>query len=73
MGVSVEPFISSWFMNQTSRVIYSLSSTHLFNELNFQLKFDSFGSWIKFNESTNESSLELFSTYSRSNSKFTLH
>jgi len=26
-------------MNQLSRTIYSLSSTHLFNELNFQLKF----------------------------------
>ena len=32
-------YISSWFMNQTSR-----SSTHVFDELNFQLKFDSFGS-----------------------------
>jgi len=31
-------------MNQTSWTILSSSSTHLFNELNFQLKFDSFSS-----------------------------
>ena len=37
-------YISSWSMNQTSRTMHSSSSTHLFDELNFQLKFDSFGS-----------------------------
>ena len=26
---------ASWFMNQMSQVIYSSSSTHLFNKLNF--------------------------------------
>ena len=31
-------------MNQSSRTIHSLSSAYLFKELNFQLKFDLFGS-----------------------------
>jgi len=34
----------SWFINQTSWVKHNLSSTCLFNELNFELKFDLFGS-----------------------------
>ena len=50
-------------MNQTSRAIHNSSSTHLFDEFNFQLKFDSFGSWTKFNESIIESSSELFSSW----------
>lgn len=48
----------SWFMNHTSRTIYNSSSTHLFERFNFQLKFDSFKSWIKFNELITESSLK---------------
>jgi hypothetical protein len=55
--------LSSWFMNQTNRTILSSSPTHLFNELNFQLKFDSFDSWTKSNESFIESSIELFSSW----------
>jgi len=31
-------------MNQTSQIIHSLTATHLFNELNFQLNIDWFGS-----------------------------
>ena len=50
-------------MNQTSRTRLNSSSTHLFYELNFQLKFSSFGSWTKFNESFIESSIELFSSW----------
>jgi len=50
-------------MNQTSRTIVSSSPTRLFNELNFQLKFDSFGSWTRFNDSIIESSLKLFSNW----------
>jgi len=50
-------------MNQTSRIIYSSSSAHLINELNFQLKFDSFGSWTKFNELIVEPSFELCSSW----------
>ena len=37
-------YMSSWFMNQTSRIILNSSLTHLFNEFNFQFKFDAFGS-----------------------------
>lgn len=47
-------------MNLTSRTIHSSSSAHLFYELNFELKFDSFGSWTKSNELIIESSPELF-------------
>lgn len=43
-----------------SWTIHRSSSTHLFNELNFQLKLDSFGSWTKFNELIIELRLELF-------------
>ena len=50
-------------MNQTSRTIPSSSSTYLFNKLNFQLKFDSFGSCTKFNESIIESSIKYFSSW----------
>ena len=53
-------FLTSWLINQTSRTIHSLSSTHLFNEPSFRLKFDSFGLWTKFNELITELSLELF-------------
>jgi len=56
-------YMSSWFMNQTSRIILNSSLTHLFNEFNFQFKFDSFGSWSKFNESIIKSRLELFSSW----------
>jgi len=37
-------------MNQTSPTIYSSSSAYLVNELHFELKFSSFGSWTKLNE-----------------------
>jgi len=50
-------------MNQTSRTILNSSSTHLFDELNFKHKFNSFDSWTKFNELITESSLELFSSW----------
>ena len=50
-------------MNQTSRTILISSSTHLFNELDFKLKFDSLGSRTKFNESIIESNLKLFSNW----------
>jgi len=50
-------------MNQPSRTIYSSSLAHLFNELNFQLKFNSFVSWTKFNEIIVESSSELSSSW----------
>lgn len=50
-------------MNLTSRTIHSSSSAHLFYELSFELKFDSFGSWAKSNELIIESSLELFSSW----------
>jgi len=50
-------------MNQSSRTTYSLSSTYLFNELNIQFKFSSFGSWIKFNELIVESNSELYSSW----------
>jgi len=50
-------------MNQLSRTIYSSSSTHLLKELNFQLKFNSFGSWTKFNKLIVESSSKLLSSW----------
>ena len=55
-------YISSWLMNQMSRTRSNSSSAHLCNKLNFQFKFVSFGSWIKFNELISESNLELFSS-----------
>jgi len=48
-------------MNQPSWTIYNSSLAHLFNELNFQLKFSSFGSSTKFYELIVESSSELLS------------
>jgi len=50
-------------MNLTSWIIHNSSLTHLFNELYFQLKFDSFDSRTKFNELITEPSLELFSSW----------
>ena len=47
-------------MNQTNWVKHSPSSTRLFNEHNFELKIDSFGSLIKFNELIIKSNLKLF-------------
>jgi len=47
-------------MNQSSRTTYSSSPAHLFNEHNFQLKFNSFGSWTKLNELIVESNFELY-------------
>ena len=50
-------------MNQMSQTILNSSSTHLFNELNFKFKFDSLGSWTKFNKSIIESNLKPFSSW----------
>ena len=50
-------------MNQSNRAISSSSSTRLYNRLNFELKFNSFGSWIKFIESIVKSSLKLCSSW----------
>jgi len=47
-------------MNQSSRAIFSSSLAHLFNELKFYFKFNSFDSWTKFNESIVKLSLELY-------------
>jgi len=55
-------YISSCLKSQTSWIILNSSSTHLFDELNFKLKFDSFGSWTKFNELITKSNLKLFSS-----------
>jgi hypothetical protein len=56
-------YISSHLMNQTIRTKHSFSSAYLFNELNFQLVFISFGSRTIFNKSITESRLELFSSW----------
>jgi len=51
-------------MNQMSRIIYSSGPTYLINEPNFQLIFDSFGSWTKFK--IIESNFKLYSNWIRS-------
>lgn len=50
-------------MNQANQTIYDSSSVHLVNELNFQLKFNLFGSWIKFNELIIKSNSEFYSSW----------